>query len=569
MMRTACFAWLFLLAVSSAPLLGQQGEFKPILVAAVAPVDDVFADVDYLTKLFGDEDSGKMARQMSGPFLAGIDRKRPSGAYIAFPDDEVIGVAFAPVTLFKAHLAMLEGQLGKPEELAGGVFKFALPPDVQDEEGEPADLFLKEQDGWAFYAYKAEHLASLPKDPVALLGGLEKKYDVGLRFVAENVSAESRQTLLDFLKGAFERSQFDSSEVPEAWMQAFEEATLRYVAGTKSIDIGLTVDSQQANVAISLAIEPIAGSELATSFDSVKSLTTSHPGVVVPGAAVVIHRAAKLNQDDIKVWDSFFDHIFKEMTETPLPEEKRAIGEEALPLLIRAAKAGHADGTVDWGMSYIVNDDGKLTTLSGYHMADLEKLVADSRALLEKHRNADPDLADLKIEWDFAMHGKVRIIKLTLPEALAREGGLGDDESSLYLGIDGNYVYSANGHDALKHLKAAIERSAAKPSFKAAPFRMRIDARQLVNLAKSTLGADDPTVAEVVKTLEDARGKTSINLNLLPGEAGLEGRLEIGEGVLRAGPQAGQLALQVFLEQAQPKFEIPEEEPGAIEPKLK
>ena len=43
------------------------------------------------------------------------------------------------------------------------------------------EMFIKEADGWAFIADSQDLLDDLPKDPVALLDGLDKKYTLAVR----------------------------------------------------------------------------------------------------------------------------------------------------------------------------------------------------------------------------------------------------------------------------------------------------------------------------------------------------------------------------------------------------
>jgi hypothetical protein len=48
-MRTLLVACSLLLALSCSPLLGQDSQTKPVVVTALAPVDDLLTDVDYLS----------------------------------------------------------------------------------------------------------------------------------------------------------------------------------------------------------------------------------------------------------------------------------------------------------------------------------------------------------------------------------------------------------------------------------------------------------------------------------------------------------------------------------------
>lgn len=546
-MRSPLIACSLLVALVCPPLVAQETAIKPVLVVSVAPVDSLLGDVDYISKLIGAEDQGRMIRQLAGPILGGIDRTRPWGAYATLSGGDFKPIGFIPVKSLQTQLSILEPQIGKAEELPGGILKVTPP----DSGAAAISVYFKEENGWAFYAAQAEHLASgLPKDPVALLGGLEKKYDLGVRIIAENLSAVDRQAFIAQLKEGIAQQAGGASDVPEQWLRSAEEGLLRYAEGAKTIDLGLTVDAQQANVSLAFVVEPIAGSELEKSLASVRSLTTPHSGVLVPGSALVVHRAAKLGPQEIAAWDAFMDQLLKNSVASDVGPQEEAAARESLPLRQRIFKAAHADGNVDWGMSYLIHEDGKVTSLGGVHLAGLKQLEADFRAFYDKHKATDPALSKLTIEWDFARHGPVRIIKLIPPADAQHNTELLGDDPSIFLGIANNYCYTAFGYDGLKHLKAAIDRSAAKPAFKAAPFRMRIDVRPIVKLAAKNVvndfGPNDPALDQLVRKLDNEQGKTIVNVNVLPSEAGLEGRLEVGEGVVKVLPYLGQVIVQVF-----------------------
>src|SRR5687767_9230905 len=115
-MRSPLLACCLLFALSCPRLYGQEATLKPVFVTATAPVDNLLADVDYLTKLFDAEDQGKMVRQLAGPLLGGIDRKRPWGAYVTLEDGQPKAIGFIPVKSLQTQLAIFEEQIGKPEE---------------------------------------------------------------------------------------------------------------------------------------------------------------------------------------------------------------------------------------------------------------------------------------------------------------------------------------------------------------------------------------------------------------------------------------------------------------------
>ena len=568
--RLVALSMVCALLLAPIGLQAEDAKIKPIFISSFAPVDELFADFDYMAGVFEAQDGAKMARQLVGPYLGGIDRKRPSGGYVlANGEGEPIVVLFVPVNSLKVELEILEGLIGKGEELADGVIKFVEPAGAGDEAApgakgaeaaKPTEFFVKEKNRWAFISTSPANLQNLPADPIALLDGLDKKYDIGQRILFENIDGQERQQLIDEIKKQIAESRALPAEegVPELspeWQAAIEQTILKYAAGMKSLDYGLTIDSKLRNVALSLSVEPIADSELAKTLASVQTLSSNHSGVLLSRAAVLVHRAAKFPKEDIGLWDQFAKQLIDDApADGAAPIENEAMAKEGKELGEKIIKAMHADGDVEWGGSVVISDDGKVLMLAGAHFADVKGLEAAVREFWTKYQD-DPSLKSAKIEWDFAKHGEVRIIKLTPPDSVPRNEKLVGADPATYYAIDGNFVYMASGNQCLKQLKDAIDRSAARPNFKVAPFRQRVDIEPIVRMAIKQTEIESPTVERLLRKLADAPGKTGININLLPSKAGLEGRLEIDEALLSTAPEVGELIWQAILKASEPMAE--------------
>jgi hypothetical protein len=228
-------------------------EFKPFFIQSIAPADEILADIDYITGVFDAAESGKMVRQVVGPYLGGIDKKRPSGAFVALGEgDEMIVLGFVPVTSLAAEFAILEETIGKPEDLGNGVFKIK-PPEGAGAEG-PEALFVTERDGWAFLAQDQAHLKDLPKDPLALLGGLHKLYDYGMRFDITGVPEAKRAEWLQLMRDEMEKelANRDPDANEEGLTKESMETVLSYVEGFKSFEFGMSIDVAARNVHLAI-----------------------------------------------------------------------------------------------------------------------------------------------------------------------------------------------------------------------------------------------------------------------------------------------------------------------------
>jgi hypothetical protein len=527
-------------------------EFKPFYIQSLAPADEILADVDYITGVFGAEESGKMARQLVGPYLGGIDRKRPSGLAVALGEgDEMIALGFIPVTSLAAQIAILEEQIGKPEDLGNSVFKFT-PPEGAAGEGAPEALFVTERDGWAFIAQSEAHLKDLPKDPLALLNGLHKKYDYGLRFDITGIPAEKRAEGLKLLREQMEMELANpDQEKDDALSKESMETLLTYAEGLKTFEFGMSIDAAARNVNMAIALDAQDGTKLAKALGSAVGLKTNHAGVLVKGAAFITHRAAKFGPEEVEAWNTFMKTSIKEANqeapaaENELPPEVMA---EAKALMERFVLGLHADGSVDYGYSVVIDDD-KLTLIGGMHVADLAALEADLQKLFEKAKEHAPD--KIEVDWKHATHGGVRIVKVTnleKEEVAAETREFFGDEQVFFLGIDKDYVYFSVGHEALNKMKEAIDLSQARAGFDVLPFRARIDIAPIAKLSASKIVARPPQLEPLLAKLEAAGVKTGINIQLVGQEQGVQGRFEIEEGVLSIMPELGQMIYDAFMQ---------------------
>ena len=85
--------------LGSAPTLFAQNASKPAVVISIAKFDKLLGDVGYLTRAAGAPEFGGLVTLMAGPYLQGIDTRRPAGVYLRFNGPMPTGVAFLPVPI--------------------------------------------------------------------------------------------------------------------------------------------------------------------------------------------------------------------------------------------------------------------------------------------------------------------------------------------------------------------------------------------------------------------------------------------------------------------------------------
>ncbi len=177
---------LLALALVAAAISNSVQAAEKVALLSIKPSDKLFADVQYLLEATGTQAIGQFFLPQIKAYLGGIDGQRPIGMVLSVEGTEFMPLAFVPVKDFRAVLAQLEQQLGKPVDAGNGVLELQGPQPI----------YAKEQAGWAFFAQSPEALQELPANPASLLDGMEKNYDVAIRAFVKNIPAPFKEAAI-------------------------------------------------------------------------------------------------------------------------------------------------------------------------------------------------------------------------------------------------------------------------------------------------------------------------------------------------------------------------------------
>ncbi|MGC4006017.1 MAG: hypothetical protein QM811_24010 [Pirellulales bacterium] len=294
-----CLAALALL-IGSVAVARAQG--KPVFVVSVAGYDAVMADIDYLGAVVGQnrvnsaqiEGGFKLFTGGKGPDM--IDRKAPWGfAVLTAGSEDFHSLVFLPIKDFDGFLTVAGNFGNAPSDEENGVksMQFRGGPQV----------YFKPQNGFVYFSDKLAALKTLPADPVALLGGLPKDYDIGLRAHVQNVPTEQRKQWMGFIRQGMEqglRRNQDEDEnafamrkkLVESQMVQFEKA----INELETLSVGLNIDGAAKNVALEAAVVAKPGSDIATH----PSTTSRFGGFMQADAGVTGNITMKVAADEIK-----------------------------------------------------------------------------------------------------------------------------------------------------------------------------------------------------------------------------------------------------------------------------
>jgi len=517
-----------------APAYGESD--KPVIVASLAGTDEVLSDILYLTESAGVGDFGRFAALMASPYTAPMDKSRPSGVCVMLDGESDVRVlSFLPVKDLKMLLMTLEEQIGKPEEIGGGVLKVAGD--------RPTPMFIQEANGWAFVANRREHLKDLPKDPVALLDGLDKKYTAAVRVNIGAIPASLREMAVTQLQmGLEERVGQELDDKQAEAMQKLGglavESITRLIQDSDHLTLGWEVDKDGKKTYLDVNFVALEGTELAKEMELVKEGKSSFAGFLLPGAALTFHghgasSAAEVEQVTTmlaQLRDQAMKGIDKDRKLAN--DEERQIAKDVVNQLLDVADATVKAANMDVGASLVLKP-GSLGLVAGGFVADGEKLADAVKKLAGLAAKKDPNFPGIKFDAETYQGVTFHTAKIPLDKVDDYQvRTILGDPMDVVIGTGKTSAYVAFGKDPVGLLKSVLDGSAAGSDKALPPSQLRVS---LTPILEFVAAADsNPQVATALEAAKQYPGRDAVSLTVMPIKNGAAMRLEFEEGVLKA-----------------------------------
>ncbi|MEX2175261.1 MAG: hypothetical protein WD872_12945 [Pirellulaceae bacterium] len=529
--RTPLLLALAAVATCLAPAASWAQDIKPVAVVSIASIEEILADIGYLTVTAGMEDAGKTARLFGSALTAGLDKKRPLGMYVVPKDGDFHAVAFLPVSDLKQLLEIHKEYIGEPRDAGNGVLEIGM--------GKSA--FIKEQKGWAFVAESAEHLTGLPQDPAALLADLPKQYNIAAKVLVQNIPQELKQTALDEIKFGLERALDAQAEGgAEVDKESVEQAAKSSLAGIEQIlndgdefVVGWAVDAAGKKTHLDILITAKEGTDLARQMALNAEAKSSFTGMLLPEASVTMNFSAKLSESDIAQMQSAFktlrDQSAKKIAEDPnLTPEQQKVASELVGKLLTVFEDTAKTGKLDGGAALILAPKS-LSMVGGGYVADGAAFEQSLKELVDLAKN-EPNFPEVKL--NAGTHGNVKLHKVAIPIPAKEEEArdiLGD-KLEIVIGTGPKAVYVSAGKNAEALLKKVIDQS-AQAADKAVP-TMQLNVSVLPILKFFASVDENPMLPGLIASLEKS-GNDKVVVSSQGGQRSSTVRIEIQEGLIR------------------------------------
>lgn len=507
---------------------------KPVLVASLAGSDEVLSDILYLTESAGVGDFGRFAALMASPYTAPLDKSRPTGVCVTLAgEDDVRVLSFLPVKDLKMLLMTLEEQIGKPEDVGGGVLKVAGD--------RPAPMFIKEADGWAFIANRKEHLEDLPKDPVALLDGLDKKYTLAVRVNVGNIPAGLREMAVNQLEqGLQDRvAQETNSEQAEAMRKLgglAVKSISQVIQETDHLTLGWEVDKNGKKTYLDLNFTAREGTDLAKEMDLIKEGKSSFAGFLLPDAAMTFHGHGTSSDAEVEQITALLTQLRGqamkgiEQDGNLANDEERQTAKAIINQLLDVADATVKAASTDCGAALVLKP-GELGFVAGGFVADGEKLADAIKKLAGLAAKKDPNFPGVNFDAEKYEGVTFHTAKIPLRNANEQVRTILGEPMELVIGTGKTSAYVAFGKDPSRLLKNVLDASSSGSGKQLPPSQLRLSLAPI--LAFVAAADSNPKVKAAMEAANANAGSDTISVTATPIKNGCAVRLEIEDGVLK------------------------------------
>jgi hypothetical protein len=540
-----------LLLAGSASHAQAQGDMKPILVVSLAGYQRIIDDLAFVGKLSGSPDLAKNLEGMIGFFtqgqgLAGLDKTKPWGLAASTDGLSFQLLGFIPVTDTKKLLDALSGFLGDPDN-EGGIYKLQAP-------GLPIPLYIKEEGGFAFISQDSGGFSNLPKDPVKILGGLDKEYDIAIRLSVQNIPEVFRQLAIDQIKmgveGSLEQAPGESDEQYEQRSKTTQQQLDTLVTTLNELDevtVGLSIDEAARRTYLDLSMTAAEGTPTAKQFVALPAPPSKFAGFLMPDSVANLHinsKSAPENTDQsLAMLGSLRTQVMSQLDDQELGNEqikstvKDVVG-QLMDVLQDTVKQGIFNGGA------VVVGDGPFTLAAGGLISDGARLdgVVKKLADLAKSDSSFPQDA-LKLNAD--KHKGITFHTLTVDvpndgdENTALIKSLIGNKAIITVGVGKQSAFLAIGAKGLETIKKVIDKSEGVTETTSKPFEMTVALAPVLKFFSQEQGAN-PILGAMAAGLKDG-GKDKIQLTAQPIKNGYLYRLEAEEGILKIIGSAAKL----------------------------
>jgi hypothetical protein len=530
-MKTMWFG-AFACVASLLPASLSAQDLKPAVVISLAPLEEQVNDTLYVAEAIGFKEQAQAGVGFVPLLTKGIDAKRPWGIYVLVASGEPVIVSFVPVTNLKDFVKTHEDKIGKPEDLGGGLFKFETPGQ---------SVFIKDTAGWAYVSNSQESLATLPADPLAMLGDLPKNYNLAIKANVKDIPPELRDMALSQIEmglaQGLENAGNDAErEFNKQWGEMSMTQMKRIFNEVETFTVGWNIDAAAKGIFVDGFLMPVPNTGMARQAATLQKGTTSEfAGFLMPNASAVGLTSAGIAAEDIEANVKMLQ-LLQGRAETEIDNDagldanSRVTAKDLIAQVFDVLVTTVKEGKMDYGAALVLQGKA-LNFAGGVHVSDGKKLEAAFSKLVDLAKN-EPDFPEVKL--NAGTHGDVTLHQLAvaLPDPDAQK--VFGEKLNISLGIGAKQLFFAFGAQGEELLKKGIDDSKTKVAQVNPPGQINIYLKPIMAFAAAMDDSGNPALQTIASNIQQApAGSDEISIVSTGENNGVRSRIAIKEGVLK------------------------------------
>ena len=310
----------------------------------------------------------------------------------------------------------------------------------------PISVYVKTIGGWAFLGQSAESLKTLPSDPLKILDGLDKQYDIAVRAYVQNIPEMYRKLAIDQINSgvmAGSRSRLQGEDDDEfalrkKMVQNQVKALTMLINDTDTLTMGWSIDPQkEKNTFIDFSLTALPGTKMSKQFADVSSMKSDFAGFLVPDAAITLNVATKIAPEDAdQVVASLKTVRTKVMAELDKDATLDAGGKtavkEAVGELMDAVLATFESGKIDGGAALLLQPKS-LQFVAGAYVADGAALEGSIKKLV-KLAQSDPNFPG-EVKFDVETYKGIHFHQINVPLPDPQAAAVFGEKLNVFVGM--------------------------------------------------------------------------------------------------------------------------------------
>ena len=536
-MRNLFLSMTTMFAICVAPLLitqtsSAQSAPEPSVVISMAPLGEQLDDMKHLVNASGFGSMNFIIQSQVKYYTDGIDREKPSGAYLYFEGED-------PKPKWLVMVAIEDGdkvldQIANFADIDEGSDFITVTTDSEDE------FLIKDTGDYFLVSDDKDMFDMAPSNPSAELETASGDFNVAVRVFGQRVPQELRDKGIELITDGFTQQMEElerlegAVEIDESIVEAKLSQVESLINETDELMIGCKIDKEKKLLTSTFSLTALEGSDIAKRIAVITPPGDSaFTGFLNDTAAADFNLRYQLNEDDVKLYVGLMDTMRQQMIDEidadgEFTDEELATIETASSNISESFKATLEGKLIDTG-GVLVMDENSFSFAGGSSIVDTEKFEEAVKSLVDLAETKADGLLEATLNSGTYDDITLHTILVSIPDDEEEARDVFGSQVEIVVGVSPDKVYVGAGKNPLKTLTDAIERSKTPKPSEYGQLLYNVRVAPILRFASKTSGEE--ALADMAETLEkDETGRITIWAKEIPN--GIETTFETQDGIL-------------------------------------